>query len=478
MTTLRNALPVRNPRTGEIDLHITPASAEEVTAAAQRLRAAQKAWGSAPVEHRIGVMSRWADVIRANRQAIIDADAADTGYGQISQIAPDMMLGSIMGGIRGAPAAFEAALRQGVSPNMPHVKYDSVLKPFPLVGVISPWNAPTMLSMLHVIPPLFAGCAVLLKPSEVTPRFTKPLMETVKQVSELAAVFEVVLGDGETGQAVVDNADLISFTGSVPNGRKVAEACARRFIPCELELGGKDPLVITASADLDKAVNAAIRGAVTSTGQVCFSIERIYVQEAVHDAFVDKLVAKAEQVALNYPDPFGGPLSPFIFARQAEIVADHLAEATAKGAKIRTGGEVLNLGGGLYMKATVVTDVTHKMKLMKDETFGPVMPVMRYGTADEAVALANDTDFGLSAAVMAGTEDEARAIGERIDAGNVSLQDAFLTFAAGAVESDSFRMSGLGGKRSGIQRYLKRQGLLTNTREPADLISDGLKAAE
>ncbi|MEI9964496.1 MAG: aldehyde dehydrogenase family protein [Caulobacteraceae bacterium] len=477
-STLRNALPVRNPRTGEIDLHITPAPADEVAAAAGRLRAAQKAWGAAPLEHRIAVMSRWAEAIRADRQAIIDADAADTGYGQVSQIAPDMMLGAIFGGIRGAPAAFEAARRQGVSPNMPHVKYDSVLKPYPLVGVISPWNAPTMLSMLHVIPPLFAGCAVLLKPSEVTPRFTRPLMETVRRIPELAAVFEVVLGDGETGQAVVDHADLISFTGSVGNGRRVAEACARRFIPCELELGGKDPVVITETADLDKAVNAVVRGALTSTGQVCFSVERVYVHESVHDAFVEKLVAKAERVPLNYPDRFGGPLSPFIFARQAEIVADHILDAVSKGARVRTGGEVLTLGGGLYMKATVLTDVNHEMKVMRDETFGPVVPVMRYRDADEAVALANDTYFGLSAAVIAGTEAEARAIGERIDAGNVSIQDAFLTFAAGAVESDSFRMSGLGGKRSGVQRYLKRQGLLINTADPADLLEDGLKAAE
>ncbi len=478
MAGSRNAIPVRNPRTGEVDLHITPASAEEVAAVAARLRAAQPTWARAGVEHRIAVMQRWAEVIRARRQDIVDADAHDTGYGQISQIAPDMMLGAIFGASRSAPAAFEQAVRRGTSPNMPHINYDSVLKPYPLVGVISPWNAPTMLSMLHVIPPLFAGCAVLLKPSEVTPRFTRPLLETVREVPELAEVFDVVLGDGETGQAVVDNADLISFTGSVGNGRKVAEACARRMIPVELELGGKDPVVVTATADLDKAATAVVRGAATSTGQVCFSVERVYVQAGVHDAFVEKLVKKAEAVKLNYPDPMGGQLSPFIFARQAEIVADHLKDAVDKGAKVLTGGEVLNLGGGLYMKATVVTGVTHDMKLMKDETFGPVMPVMAYQSEADAVRLANDTYFGLSAAVIAGTEAEARRIGEQIDAGNVSIQDCFLTFAAGAVESDSFRFSGLGGKRPGIQRYLKRQGLLINTLDPADLVEDGLRAAE
>ena len=473
-----NSIPVRNPRTGAVDFDLTPATAADVAATAARLRAGQKAWGAASVEHRIGVLNQWAEAIRECRQDIIDADSEDTGYGQISRIAPDMMLGALFGNARAAPGAFEAAKRQGRSPNMPNVAYDSVLKPIPLIGVISPWNAPTMLSMLRSIPPLFAGCAVLLKPSEVTPRFTRPLMDSVRAVPELAAVFDVVLGAGETGQAVVDNVDLINFCGSVANGRRVAEACARRLIPSELELGGKDPLVVTATADLDKAVTAAVRGALTSTGQVCFSIERIYVHESVHDEFVRRLVAKAEQAELNYPDPMKGQLSPFISDRQPAIVADHLADAVSKGAKVLTGGEVLALGGGLYMRPTVVVDVTHEMTLMKDETFGPVMPVMRYRTADEAVALANDTAFGLSAAVMAGTEEEARAIGERINAGNVSLQDCFLTFAAAAVESDSFGASGLGGRRSGIQRYLKRQGLLINTAEPACLIDDGLKAAE
>lgn len=471
-------LSVRNPRTGRIDFELEAASPAEVAAVVGRLRQAQPAWARAPLEHRIAVMQRFAERVKAHRQAIIDADSEDTGYGQISRIAPDMTLNAIYGGIRAAPAAFEAAKRQGRSMAMPHVEYDSVLKPFPLVGVISPWNAPTMLTMLHAIPPLFAGCAVLVKPSEVTPRFVKPMMQAISEVPELAEVFTFVMGDGATGAAVVENADLVSFTGSVANGRKVAEAGARRMIPVELELGGKDPLVITETANLDDAVSAALRGAVTSSGQVCFSIERIYVEARVHDEFVRRLVDRAEQIRLNHPDKHAGQISPFIFAGQAEIVADHIADALAKGARVLTGGEVLDLDGGLYMRPTVLTDVTHDMKIMRDETFGPVMPVMRYRMANEAVALANDTYFGLSAAVIAGTVEEARAIADRIDAGNVSVQDAFLTFAAGQVESDSFRSSGLGGKRSGIQRYLKRQGVLINTARPACLLDEDLRAAE
>ena len=160
---------------------------------------------------------------------------------------------------------------------MPSIKYDTNLRAYPLAGIIEPWNAPLMLSTLHAVPALFAGCAVIVKPSEVTPRFVKPMRETIDDVPELAEVLTYVVGDGHTGAAIVENVDIVNFTGSVANGRKVAEACARRFIPEILELGGKDPVIVTETADLRTAARAIVRGAVTSTGQVCFSIERIWI---------------------------------------------------------------------------------------------------------------------------------------------------------------------------------------------------------
>jgi succinate-semialdehyde dehydrogenase / glutarate-semialdehyde dehydrogenase len=473
----RNSLPVRNPRTGEIDMQITPASAEEIARTCARLRQAQESWGLAPVTHRIGVMKKWAESLQAHKGALIEADSIDTGGGQISRVAPDMVTGSIHRTSAIAPAIFEQARRSGSAPGTPHIQYDTNLRPYPLAGIIGPWNAPLMLSTLHAIPALFAGCAVIVKPSEVTPRFVAPMMETIREVPELANVLTYVVGDGQTGEAIIENADIINFTGSVPNGRKVAEACARRFIPAILELGGKDPVIITETADLERAVKAVLRGAVTSTGQVCFSIERIYVNEKVHDAFVDRLVKEAERVELNYPDPNRGQIGPFTAGRQAAIVDDHLDDAVAKGALIRTGGKSENLGGGLYMRPTVLTGVTHEMKIMRDETFGPVMPVMKFRTEDEAVRLANDTYFGLSAAVIAGTEEEARRIGDRLDAGMVSLQDAFLTFAgfAAGLQADSFKFSGMG-SRAGITAFLRRQGVLLNTGKPASLIDESLQA--
>lgn len=469
---------VADPRTGRREFDLAVADGKAVAAVAARLRQAQKAWAAMGIDARMAVLARWGEQVNGPfRQAIIDADSRDTGYGEISRIAPDMMVNFLRGSMASAKAQIAAAYREGVSRSNPQICFRTLLKPYALVGVISPWNAPTMLSMLRAIPPLFAGCAVLVKPSEVTPRFAKAVRASIEAVPELAAVFDFVYGDGETGQAVIQSTDYISFTGSVPNGRKVAEACARRLIPCDLELGGKDPLVILGSANIDDAVSAALRGGVTSTGQVCFAIERIYVDERIHDAFIAKLIERAAKIRINHPDPLNGQLGPFTGPMQAGIVDAHLDDALLKGAKLVAGGKSFVLDGGRYMRPTILTDVTHDMLLMQQETFGPVMPVMRFKTADEAVRLANDTQYGLSAAVMAGTEEEALAVAERIDAGNVSVQDAFLTFHAAEAQSDRFGASGVAGSRPGLMRYLRRQALLINRGKPACLSDESLKAA-
>src|SRR5690606_32495894 len=271
-------------------------------------------------------------------------------------------------------------------------------------------------------------------------------------------------------------ADLICFTGSVPTGRKVAVACAQRLIPCFLELGGKDPAIVTETADLERAATAVLRGAVYATGQVCYSVERVYVHESVHDAFVAKLVAQAEKVRLNAENPRAGHVGPFTFAPQAEIVMRHIEDAEAKGAQVLTGGEIEDIGGGLYMRPTVLTGVTHEMEIMRDETFGPCIPVMAYRATEEAIRLANDTHFGLTASVIAGDAEEAKAIGRRINAGGIFLQDTFLTFAKlRTFGSDSFGWSGYGAPRIGhesLRRFLRRKSLLTQTGPVADIQDD------
>lgn len=469
-------LPVRNPRTGEHDFEITVATPDEVARKAAVLRANQSAWRNLGLEGRIAVMRRWLGEVARRAEQIGERDAADTGGVSTSWSQGYITMANIDGWIADSRGALDSVGVHRRSVAMPEVEVRSQLVPYALVGVISPWNAPMMLALLDAIPALFAGSAVLLKPSEVTPRFLEPLFASVRAVPELASVFDYVVGDGATGAEVIEHVDMVCFTGSVPTGRKVALACAERLIPAYLELGGKDPAIVTASADIDRATTSILRGAVYATGQVCYSVERVYVHRSIHDAFVAELTRKAELVTLNDSDPKAGLLGPFIFERQAEIVGAHLDDAVAAGARVLTGGTVENLGGGLYMRPTVLVDVTHDMTIMREETFGPTIPVMAYDEIDEAIDLANDTTFGLTASVIAGTEDEALAIAERIDAGAVFVQDTFLTFGKmRTIGTNSFGYSGIGGARTGpdsIMRFIRRKALMTNHGEPADIQND------
>jgi len=468
-TDARRTLPVRNPRTGEIDFEITPPTSIELASLCAKLRQGQRGWARRPLAERIAAMSTWAGLIQKNA-AVAEADCTDTGYSHTSRASPHIVAMSIRGWCEDVAQILERAQVTGPSPVMPTVQVRSQLTPYPLLGVISPWNAPLMMSLMDAVPALLAGCAAIIKPSEVTPRFVGPIMETIRAVPDLAEVLTYVVGDGLTGQQIIENVDIVCFTGSVTNGRKVAEACARRFIPAFLELGGKDPVIVTATADVAAAARAIVRGAVYNTGQVCYSIERVYAHESIHDALVDALAEEAEKVELNYPDKNSGHIGPFIFDRQAAIVDQHLEDALARGAQVRTGGKSFALGGGLYMRPTVLTHVTHEMKLMRDETFGPVIPVMKYRTEEEAVMLANDTEFGLSAAVIAGDAEEGERLARQIDAGGVSVQDTFLTFAKlRKIGTHSFKHSGLGGSRTGpesILRFLRRKAILVNTAKP------------
>ena len=472
-------LPVKNPYTGEVDYQITPPTPEELAELCDSLRTAQVKWGAAPLEHRVEVMLRWADELDKAYGPLSAADFTDTGGCLIALMSPRIVASNVRSWAADAASVLAAASRSGTSSIMPSITFRTQLVPYQLVGVISPWNGPLMLSCLDPVPALFAGSAVIVKPSEIAPRFVEPLLETIRAVPELAEVFTFITGDGQTGQQLIQQIDMLCFTGSVPNGRKVAVACAQRLIPSYLELGGKDPAIVTATADLDAAATAVLRGACFGTGQVCFSTERIYVHEAVHDEFVDILARKADALTLNYPDINSGEIGPFGFDRQAQIADEHLADALAKGAVLRTGGPSQVLGaesgvkGGRFMRPTVLTEVNHDMLAMIEESFAPIMPVMRYRTDDEAVALANDTHFGLSASVIAGTPEEAAALGERVNAGTVALQDTFLTlFKTRDVGTNSFADSGLGGDRTGpgsILRFLRKKALMTQSAPPAPL---------
>lgn len=462
---------VRNPRTGEVDYHFSVPSEEQLAEIARELRKAQPAWEALGLERRVEVMRRWADALEARRERIVAAEAADTGRHRISREIVGRMIANLRQWCDMAPPLIKAIARSGTSSARPGVEFKTQLRPYQLIGVISPWNAPIFLATIDAIPALLAGCAVLVKPSEIAPRFVDPVVEALAEVPELARVFAFVRGAAETGKQLIDQVDAVCFTGSVPNGRKVGEACARRFIPAFLELGGKDAAIITATADVDRAVQAVLRGGVMNTGQICHSIERVYVQKSIFDRFVERIVEEAAKIHPSYPMEEGGHIGPFIMARQAETVDEQLEDAINRGARILTGGKSEILGGGVYMRPTVLVGVTDEMKIMQEETFGPVLPIMSFETEEEAIRLANDSKFGLSGAVIAGSINEAMLIGERLNAGAITLQDTTLSNSILLdTEKCYFGNSGLGEPRTGpsaIQRYLRRKVIIVNSGQTA-----------
>ncbi|MEO9599476.1 aldehyde dehydrogenase family protein [Parasphingorhabdus sp.] len=461
---------VRNPRTGEIDHILEPVDRAGVAAAAKRLRKNQPRWAAMSISERSTIMLRWADAIEKHARAIVEQLTVDTGRAGISAIEVGSLPDTIRRWAAQAPDIIARHSPSNVASANPTVEYSTQLVPFPLFGAIAPWNFPIILSTIDAIPALFAGCAALIKPSEITPRFVDPLRASIAEVPELADVLEIVLGDAATGEALVAHVDYVCFTGSVATGRKVAVAAAEAFIPANLELGGKDPMIILASADPVEAAKTALRASILATGQACQSIERLYVAREIYDRFLETLVTEAEKVRLNYPDMNQGEIGPFIFAPQGRKIGEQIAEAKAKGARVLTGGTVETLGGGTYLRPTVIANATPDMAVIRDESFGPVLPVIAFDNVEDAIAQANDSIYGLSAAVLAGTAEEAKAVGERLEAGAISINDGSMTAMVWDAENSSFKMSGMGPSRmgeSGLTRFFRQQAFIEQTAAPA-----------
>ncbi|KZL50027.1 aldehyde dehydrogenase [Nodularia spumigena CENA596] len=459
---------VRNPRTGEFDYIILPPPPRLLVHKCNRARRAQIHWQNIGLAARIDALQQWKQAIIYGREQLTEALVSDTGRLSTSILEIDSFLSSINRWCRLAPELLQISAKNTA---IPFITLQQTSVPYPLVGVISPWNFPLLLSTIDTIPALLAGCAVIVKPSEIAPRFVAPLITALNNVPDLRDVLSFAEGAGETGATLVENVDLICFTGSVATGQKVAEAAARRFIPAFLELGGKDPAIVLESADLELATSAILWGAVVNTGQSCLSIERIYVAESIFEEFYHQLVVKAHRLQLAHPRVDSGEIGPIIAEKQAAIINDHLLDAVSKGALIHCGGKVEELGGGWWCRPTVITQVNHSMKVMTEETFGPIMPVMPFPTVEEAVYLANDSIYGLSAAVFAETEAEALAVAEQIDAGAISINDAALTAIMHEGEKNSFKFSGLGGSRMGpasIKRFLRKKAFLIKTNSSHD----------
>jgi succinate-semialdehyde dehydrogenase/glutarate-semialdehyde dehydrogenase len=407
--------------------------------------AAQPAWAALGAEARAKVLWRALDLLVAQQDAFIDVIRRESGKPKT-----DALMIEIFAACDSLAHFAKRGARMLRSHRVPlhgvlrFVKrMDIVYRPLGVVGVISPWNGPFVLSMNPTVQALLAGNAVLLKPSEVTPRSGALVGRLFAEAGLPDGLLHVLLGDGETGAALVEaGVDKLSFTGSVATGRRVAEACARRLLPCTLELGGKDPMIVCADADLDVAAGGAVAGAFFNTGQICFSTERVYVVESVADEFVRRVVERTRALRLGASGEID--VGPMFWPRQREIVDEHVRDAVEKGAKLLCGGRRRDDLGGLFYEPTVLEGVTHEMKVMREETFGPVLPILRVRDEDEAVRLANDTAYGLGATIWSRDARKARALAERIDAGSVCVNDMTMTYGAFEAPFGGRRESGVG----------------------------------
>ena len=458
---------VRNPRTGQYDYELLVDTPKMVENKVGEIRIAQKAWQKCTIEERVSVLQKWLSSFTQFQGEIAEQLAIDTARKRIAKVETGGIIGLMQAWSFRAPQLYNPPAERP-SASATTVQIGQQWVPYGVVGVISPWNFPLLLALIDTIPALLAGCGVLLKPSEVTPRFMDGLEKSIIAVPELAAVLKLVRGGAEAGKAVVNNVDAICFTGSVPTGKKIGAACAERFIPAFLELGGKDPAIVLEDADLEVATDAILRSCVGATGQACQSLERIYVHENIHDSFIKIITQKAKAVTLT-TNPEKGQMGPLIFEKQAEKIQEQIDDAVAKGATILCGGKVENIDGGLWCAPTVLTNVNHDMDVMVDETFGPLIPIMSFSTEEQALEWANDSIFGLSASVFSKDRDRAIAVASQIEAGAISINDGSLTNKVYDAEKNSFKESGINGSRmgdAGFLRFFRKKALLIQTAHP------------
>jgi len=336
-------------------------------------------------------------------------------------------------------------------------------RPYPLIGVITPWNAQIANAMLDIPAALMAGCAVLSKPSEETPLTWVEVVRGWREEIGAPKVLGCVTGAGATGAAVVDNVDLIQFTGSTATGRKIAARAGERLISTSLELGGKDATIVCADADLERAVGAVVWGAMHNAGQICVSVERVYVEAPIHEEFVNRVVALVSQlrVGMDRPKEFATDYGAMLTATQLGIVQSHVQDARDKGATIKTGGR--RAPEGSFYEPTVLTEVDHTMSCMREETFGPTLPIMKVDSIDEAVRLANDSPYGLSGSVWTRNERKGRTIARRLNVGSVNVNNVLTNVFQLPVPMGGWGDSGIGSRNGpeGILRYTRPQSVIS-----------------
>jgi acyl-CoA reductase-like NAD-dependent aldehyde dehydrogenase len=436
-----------NPASGEVLREFDCATEREVRAGVARARFAQPAWESVGVHRRIAVLREFQTRLHERKTEVARVITSEAGKPLGEALLTEVLV--VLDAARFCIDNAHSFLRQEPVPHgnlAMKTKVGRILRePYGVVGIISPWNYPFSIPATETLGAIVTGNAVVLKPSEFTSLVALELASLLYQAGVPQDVLQVVVGDGSTGSAVVNaQIDKLVFTGSVATGKRIAQAAAARLLPVVLELGGKDPMVVLDDANVEVASSGAVWGAFMNAGQACLSVERCYVHHSLYERFVEACVRKTRQLRVgNGLDP-ETDLGPMIHQRQLSIVEAQVEDAVASGARVLVGGTRLEALGSNFYAPTVLVDVTHNMRIMREETFGPVLPIMLFHDDDEAVRLANDSDYGLGASVWTRNRARGEAVASRIQAGTVMVNDCVSCFGISEALHGGVKASGLG----------------------------------
>ena len=464
---------VFNPATGKLIGTVPAMTPDQVTEAVARARRAQPAWEAAGFAERGRILRRAQKWTLDNAERIISTIVAENGKTyEDAQLAEVSYAASAFGfWAKNAPEFLADEKIKSASPFVLGRKLKVRYAPVGVVGVIGPWNYPLTNSFGDCIPALAAGNAVVLKPATLTPMTSLLMAEGLRECGVPEDVFQVTVGEGSSiGNALIDAVDFVMFTGSTEVGKKVMMRAAETLTGTAMELGGKDPMIVLRDANLERAANAAVHYSMQNGGQTCISVERVYVEEPVYDDFVARVTEKMRALRQGVP---GGPAQVDVGAMtsssQTDLVEEQVNDAIEHGARAVVGGK-RGEGPGDFFEPTLLLDVDHSMEAMKEETFGPTLPVMKVKDADEAIELANDSPYGLQASIW--TKDAARGedLARRVEAGVVCINDAQLNYVALELPMGGWKDSGVGSRHGagGIRKYTKQQTLLVTRFAPTD----------
>ena len=454
---------VRNPATLEKIAECPVANPADVAAAVARARKAQAIWQATSFRERSRLLYRLRDLLLDEQEKLADILTSETGKPRAEVYGNELFYLCDAIGVwakKGAGYLRPKRIR-------PHFlllkgkKVTSIYSPRGVVGIISPWNFPLTLTLGEAIPALMAGNAVIVKPSELTPLTALFGAELAARAGFPENLLQVTVGAGATGEALIDQADMIAFTGSVETGKRVMRRAAERLIPVSLELGGKDPMIVLKDTDLERAAGACVWGALMNAGQVCTSIERIYVEAPVYQQFVDKVVEKVRSLRQGSSED-EIEIGCMTSEAQLKKVEAQVAEALTQGAKALVGGRRNPRYKGNYFEPTVLIDVEPSMSVMKEETFGPIIPILKVKDADEAVRFANDSRYGLSGAIFSRSLTEAWRLAERMQCGSLCINDSLVNFIIPDAPMGGTKDSGFGYRHGaeGIRKFCQQKTIV------------------